>query len=316
MPSHHGVEVRPKGKHPNETMGLLFERGSCRDFTDEPVPDEVMDAVLEAGTHAATAGNLQPYSVVKVTDPENRRWLREQGLQAFVEEAPVDLIFCIDLHRLRRWAELEVAPFTANSSFRHFWTAFQDVVIFAQTVCTAADAMGLGSVYVGSVLEIFRELKERLRLPDLVFPVVLASVGYPKERPPSRKKLGIDVVVHDEAYHDSDDGTLLRAFEEKYTGPDSRRVEITEERVEAIRKVCTEVHGEAFADRCEARIRENGYISAVQRYFGLHYVADLMPSGNEEFLGIMEEFGFGWFKEYTPEGGWTPAPLLARNREL
>jgi hypothetical protein len=111
------------------------------------------------------------------------------------------------------------------------------------------------------------------------------------------------MVVHDEVYQDPDDGTLLRAFEEKYTGPDSRSVEITEDRIEAIRKVCKEVHGEAFADSCEAMIRENGYISAIQRYFGLHYVANLMPTGNPEFLKTMEDFGFGWFKEYVPGGG-------------
>jgi nitroreductase len=300
MPSHHGVEVTPKGEYPNETMRLLNERGSCRKFSNRGVPKEVMDAVLEAGTHAATAGNLQTYSVVKIEDPENRRWLRELGMQRFVEEAPVDLVFCIDYHRLKRWAELEVAPFTANDSFRQFWVGFQDAVIFAQTVCTAADAMGLGSVYVGTAMEVFRELKERLNLPDHVFPVVLVAMGYPEERPASHKKLGIDVVVHDEFYQDPDDETLLKAFEDKYTGPDSRRVEITEERIERIRKVCTDVHGEEFADLCEARIRENGYISAVQRYFGLHYVANLMPTGNSEFLKTMEDFGFGWFKEYVP----------------
>jgi FMN reductase [NAD(P)H] len=300
MPSHHGVEVTLEREYPNETMRLLNERGSCRSFSKRKVTKEVMDAILEAGTHAATAGNLQTYSVVKIEDPGNRRWLRELGMQGFVEEAPVNLVFCIDYHRLKRWAELEVAPFTANDSFRQFWVGFQDAVIFAQTVCTAADAMGLGSVYVGTTLEVFRELKERLRLPDHVFPVVLVSMGYPEEKPASRKKLGVDIVVHNEVYQDHDDEVLLKAFEEKYTGPDSRRVEITEERIKRIRKVCVDVHGEEFADRCVAKIRENGYISAVQRYFGLHYVANLMPTGNLEFLKTMEDFGFGWFKKYVP----------------
>ena len=300
MPSHHGVEVIAEGEYPNETMRLLFERGSCREFSDRKIPKDVLDAVLEAGTHAASAGNLQPYSIIKVQDPEKKRRLRELGYQSFIEEAPVDLVFCIDWRRNKRWAEMEVAPFTANSSFQHFWVSFQDTIICAQSICTAAEAMGLGSVYVGTVLEFFPELREMLDLPDYVFPVVLLCMGYPAKKVPSRKKLGIEVVVHDEEYRDLDDDVLLAAFNEKYSGPGSRRVEITEERLETMAQVCREVHGEEFAERCLARVRENGFISSVQRYFGLHYRANHMVSGNVGYLKMMEDWGFGWFKEYVP----------------
>ena len=52
---------------------------------------------------------------------------------------------------------------------------------------------------------------------------------------------------------------------------------------------------------CLSRIRENGYITAVQRYFGLHYRANRMPKGNLDYLKIMEEFGFHWFKKFQPQ---------------
>ena len=45
-------------------------------------------------------------------------------------------------------------------------------------------------------------------------------------------------------------------------------------------------------------MRENGYISIAQQYFGLHYCADLLPDGNEDFLKSIEDCGFGWFKKY------------------
>ncbi len=80
---------------------------------------------------------------------------------------------------------------------------------------------------------------------------------------------------------------------------DDRRIEITEERLDTIRGVCRKVHGEEFAERCVERIMENGYISPVQRYFGLHYRADIMPEGNMEYLRMMDESGFSWFKEYS-----------------
>lgn len=300
MPSHHGVEFLPEGKYPNETMRLLFERGSCRSFSDRKIPADVLRAVLEAGTHAPTGGNLQPYSIIKIEDEEARKWFSELGGQRFVGEAPVLLLFCIDLRRIERWAELEVAPFTATSSFRHFWTSFQDTVICAQNICTAADAMGLGSCYIGTVLEFFPKLREKVLLPKCVFPIVLLCLGYPKKKVLPRKKLGVDVVVHNGKYRELGDQELLDAYNEKYSGPDGRRVEIAEERLKTISKVCTEAHGEDFAERCIKRIRENGFISTVQRYFGLHYRADAMPKGNLEYLKLMEDFGFNWFKEYRP----------------
>jgi len=301
MPSHHGPDAEVGGDHPNETMRLLFERGSCRDYSDRKVPEEVLKMVLEAGTHAPTGGNLQPYSVIKIRDEGNRKWFVELGAQKFIGEAPVLLLFCIDQRRLKRWAGLEVAPFTATSAFRHFWISFQDTIMFAQNICTAADAMGLGSCYIGTVLEIFPELRERFSLPDGVFPVVLMTLGYPAKEIIPRRKLGVDVVVHDEAYKDMGDEELLEAYNEKYTGRDSRKVEITEERLETIRGVCLKVQDEEFAERCVEKVKENGYFSAVQRYFGLHYRADIMPAGNQEYLETMEAAGFHWFKEYNPK---------------
>jgi len=301
MPSHHGPDAEVGGDHPNETMRLLFERGSCRDYSDRKVPEEVLKMVLEAGTHAPTGGNLQPYSVIKIQSDENRKWFVELGAQKFISEAPVLLLFCIDQRRLKRWAGLEVAPFTATSAFRHFWISFQDTIMFAQNICTAADAMGLGSCYIGTVLEIFPELRERFNLPDGVFPVVLMTLGYPAKEIIPRRKLGVDVVVHNEAYKDLGDEELLEAYNEKYTGRDSRKVEITEERLETIRGVCLKVQDEEFAERCVEKVKENGYFSAVQRYFGLHYRADIMPAGNQEYLETMEAAGFHWFKEYNPK---------------
>jgi len=301
MPSHHGVKVPPEDReYPNETMKLLIERASCRNFTDDKIPPDVLQLVLEAGVHAATGGNLQPYSIIKIEDEETRRTLAEWCGQGFIGRAPVLLLFCLDWRRLKRWAELEIAPFTGSSSFRHFWISFQDTLICAQNICTAADAMGLGSVYIGTVLEFIAELREMFGLPPGVFPVVLLCLGYPKTKPQPRKKLGVDAVVHAERYHEMADQALLDAFDDKYAG---QRVQITEERLETISDVCRQVHGEAFARRCVEKIKETGHITPVQRYFGLHYRANSMPQDNDAFLKLMEEFGFNWFKPFQPFEG-------------
>ncbi|MBU1469128.1 MAG: nitroreductase family protein [candidate division Zixibacteria bacterium] len=141
----------------NETIRLLHERSTCRSFEDKKIPEEVLQQILDAGIHAPTGGNLQPYSIIKVENVETSKRLGELcEQQDFIGTAPVNLIFCIDWHLLKRWAEIEYAAFTATISFRHFWISFQDTVIAAQNICIAADALGLGSVYIGSVLECLR----------------------------------------------------------------------------------------------------------------------------------------------------------------
>jgi nitroreductase len=298
-PSHHGTDDVSVRRYPSETIRLMIERSSCRSFSDRRIPDDVMNLILEAGLHSATGGNLQPYSIIRIEDEKTKLRLATMNEdQMFIAQAPVNLVFCIDWHRIKRWAELETAPFTADQSFRHFWISFQDTIIAAQSICTAADALGLGSVYVGTVLECFRETGTLLRLPRGVFPVVLLSLGYPNVRPAPKKKLSAAAVVHREVYEDLSDDQLKSAFETKYPG---WKKEITPDRMETIAQVCRETRGEEFAHKCRQSIERAGYINAAQNYFGLHYRADLMPERNDEFMRIVRDFGFGWFDRYTPK---------------
>lgn len=288
-------------------MKLLIERASCRDFSNKKIPHHVLQFILEAGIHAPSGGNLQPYSIIKITDDEAKRKLAEKCGQGFTGKAPVLLLFCIDWHRIERWATLEVAPFTATSSFRHFWICFQDTLVCAQNICTAADSMGLGSVYIGSVIDLVTYVKDLFKLPKGVFPIVLLCLGYPKTKPLPRKKLSVNAIVHSEFYHKTTDQDLIDAFDKKYHEEfeitekrQQTKLGITKGRLEKISEVCREVHGEEFAKRCVDRIKKNGYINMAQYYFGLHYRADIMPKGNNTFLNLMQKSGFNWFKKYQP----------------
>jgi nitroreductase len=296
MPSHHGPAGDAGSGHHNDTMRLLLERASVRDFESRAIPDEVFDDIMRAAAHAPTGGNLQPYSIVAVRDAAVKEKLTVMcGGQRFISRAPVALVFCIDYHRLERWARLESAPFSARDTFMSFWIAFQDTVIAAQNVCTAADAMGLGSVYVGSIMSSFTELREMLDMPEGVFPVVLLSIGYPKQRPAPRRKLSPSVFVHDERYAELPDKELVAAYDEKY---DHAQIEALPERVATIEKVARRVHGDAEAERVIGEIRRRGFITMAQRYFGLHYRADLLPVFNESILESLKDAGFGCLEPY------------------
>lgn len=284
-----------KNKYPNKTIELLLQRASCRSFQNTKIPAEDMSYVLNAGVHAASGGNLQPYSIIKIEKLVTRKKLAKLAGQGFVADAPVNLLFCIDWHRLERWAKLESAPFTATKAFRHFWISFQDTIITAQNICTAADAMGLGSVYIGTVMEFFPTLKHMFKLPKGVMPVVLLCLGYPKTKLVSRNKLGFDTVVHNEKYTELSDEKLLAAFNKKYAG---MKIDINPARLKTIEKVCRSVGGNKLAQKTIARIKKQGFISRAQHYFGLHYVASEMPKLNMRFLNTFTQFGFDWFKKY------------------
>lgn len=282
-------------EYQNATLRLLYERASCRQFSDQRIEPEILKKILKAGIHAPTGGNLQPYSIIKIEDADTTHRLAEMCGQKFIGEAPVNLLFCIDWHRLKQWSKIEKAPFSALGSFRHFWISFQDTIICAQNICTAADSLGLGSVYIGTIIEFLKETRDMFRLPKGVLPVVLLCLGYRKARPVVRRKLDVETIVHDERYHELKGHDLVTAYNEKYPNV---RIEITEKRLARIKEVCNKVHGHEFAEKCLDKIEENGYISIAQQYFGLHYSADLLPDGNEDFLKSIEDCGFGWFKKY------------------
>jgi nitroreductase len=302
MPTHHGVEASVEESYPNETLRLLHRRGSCRHFKDKKIPGDVLEHIFGAAVHAPSAGNLQAFSIVKIEDPERRKKLMKIcGNQRFIGEAPLNLVICVDERMNMRWAELDVAPYAHTSCLFWFLMDFQLTGIIGQSICTAADSLGIGSCYVGNALSSAGKVAELLELPEGVFPGTLISLGYPAEKPPIMKKHRISTVLHDEKYRDLPDNELLTAFREKYSAPGAPRVEITENRLKRLYQTGLNVHGIEFAERSVAHSRKLGYISPVQRYFGLHYRADLVLNlTNTDYLEVLRKQGWNICIDYNP----------------
>jgi len=276
------------------TLEVLTHRGSCRQFLDRPIPEELLEQVLTAGIRAPSGGNLQPFAIIRVERPEIKERLAKLCTnQQFIASAPVNLLFCMDWRRLERWAALSHAPFAAHRSFRHFWISFQDTVIAAHSICVAADAVGLGSVYVGTVIDCPAELKTMFKLPPRVFPVVLLCLGYRADPVTPRPKLDLEAIVSRETYRELEDGALADVYARKYADV---RVEASQEHLSRIEEVCRNVHGADFAARCLRQIEKAGWINAAQRYFGLHYRADRMSESNLPYRQTMQAFGFDWLE--------------------
>lgn len=277
-----------------KVIEVLKERCSVRNFTDQKIAEDVFHDILDCGIHAASAGNLQPFSIVRLSTDADKEFLAETcHMQGFVKKAAENLLFCIDFHRLKQWAMVNGAPFAANHSHNHFWVIFQDVIICAQTIETAANAYGIHSCYIGTTLECYDEIIDYCQLPEGVFPVVLLSMGYPNQVKEIARKLQVEDVLHNSKYHIYDDEEIKAMYFKKYG---EVKYPLNDRTRDKVYQTILKVNGEQQAMKAMQMMDENGYINAAQYRFGLHYVADEMLVGRDEFVKALHRQGIDWIK--------------------
>ena len=261
-------------------VDLMHARQSVRSFTNEPIPANILQDILAAGINSATGGNLQPYSIIVEKDKERKQKLCEMcGNQTFIIEAPVNLVFLIDWHKLAVYSRCNDAPFTCNKSFRHYSIGMDDLLCAAQTIETAAWLYGIGSCYVGTILDSIPACAEMYHLPKLVAPVLILSMGYPRGLIARRKKLDYEMVVFEGEYPELSNEQICAAYDEKYKGMKTmlpgdpeRRQTILSEFLRALRTTYNE-------EKCQQIVMaadQAGFVSEIQRRFGLHYHAEDM----------------------------------------
>ncbi len=200
-----------------DTLDLIRRHRSIRRYRPDPIPDDLLTEVLDAGVRASSSGNMQTYSIIVTRD----RALREQLYgphmeQSMVLDAPALLTFCADFRRMRHWLRLSDAPDNFDN-FMSFLIAAIDATLVSQNVALAAEARGLGLCYMGSTLANCDQIGRILRLPPGVFPVVGYSLGWPDEDPAPRDRLPLSGIVHDETYHDYSDDDIRDIYSERET---------------------------------------------------------------------------------------------------
>lgn len=187
----------------NETLEGLYRRKSVRSFEEKPVPEELKRAVLEAAVQAPTAGNQQLYTILDITDQAVKDRLAETcDHQLFIAKAPVVLIFCADC--LRWWEVYQAAGYSARMpEAGDLMLAVTDACIAAQNAVVAAESLGLGSCYIGDVLERYEDHRLLLNLPTWVMPACMLVMGWPTQQQKNRPKperFPLDYVVRTNRY--------------------------------------------------------------------------------------------------------------------
>jgi FMN reductase (NADPH) len=185
----------------NPTIDLIRSHRSIRKYKPDPVTREQLQAILESAQMASSSSNVQAYSVVGVTDPDMKKQLAALvGGQAYVEQCPLFLVWCADLHRLREACDLQGVDMV-HGTIENFIVTNVDVALAAQNAAIAAESLGLGVVYIGGIRNNPREVSDLLQLPELVYPVFGMCVGTPDQEPGIRPRLAMSAIYHENTYN-------------------------------------------------------------------------------------------------------------------
>lgn len=167
-------------------LKVLLGRKSVRAFQPLPVSPPLKDQILDAALRAPTAGNQMLYTILDIGDQTIRDRLAELcDHQPFIAQAPLVLVFLADC---RRWLDVyrEAGAVSRQPGPADLILAIEDAMIAAHASVVAADALGLGSCYIGDIVEHRESMVDLLHLDPLVFPISLVVYGHPTEQQKAR----------------------------------------------------------------------------------------------------------------------------------
>ncbi len=207
----YGQEI-PDNHYPsNQFIEQLLARKSIRRFNNKKIDPKLIEKLLAAAQSAPTSSMLQPWSVISLSEEKRRvlynqrnsHWLGETKANPDQLRTPTDpgnlralkecshfFIWLVDCSILdyvfsdpsldKKYKDLKIQRergSRASQELHYELRSIIDTVIAAQTFSLAAESLGLGVMYMGSVRNM--DLQEEFSIPDHVMPLFGMCVGYP-----------------------------------------------------------------------------------------------------------------------------------------
>jgi len=175
----------------NQVMEVLMKRRSIRAYEDRKIPPEVRAEILKATLRAPTAGNMMLYSILEITDQSMKdKMAITCDNQPFIARAPLVWIFLADY---QRWYDYFISSGVEEICAQRqiplqkpeeadLFLACCDALIAAQNAVIAAESFGIGSCYIGDIMEQYETHRDMLNLPQYVFPIGMLVFGYPTQQ--------------------------------------------------------------------------------------------------------------------------------------
>lgn len=162
-----------------KTIDELIKRQSIRIYTSKRISIKDKNIIFKASVNAPSAGNMQLYSIIDVTDQKIKDKLAKLcDNQNFISKAKMVLVFCADYQKwYDAFTDLKLSVRKPNSG--DLLLSIEDAMIAAQNSVTAAYSLGIGSCYIGDIMENYEKIVKLLNLPQYVYPACMVVYGYP-----------------------------------------------------------------------------------------------------------------------------------------
>ncbi len=214
----YGEDSIPAAGPWNDAIALLLSHRSIRGYRPDALPEGTLETLIAAAQSAATSSNLQTWSVIAVTDPAKKAAIAKlSNGQKHIEQCPLFLAWVADTSRNQRLGaeegvELEVLPYLET-----FLVAAIDAALAAQNAVTAAESLGLSTVYIGAMRNHTREVGEILGLPQGAMGVFGLCVGYaaPGVANEVKPRLPQAAILFHDTYGTPAESTLRAAYDAK-----------------------------------------------------------------------------------------------------
>ncbi len=211
----------------NQTIDVVMKRRSVRAYEQKEISAEVKAEIRKATLRAPTAGNMMLYSIVEVTDQKIKdRLALTCDNQPFIAHAPMVWLFLADY---QRWFDYFIASGVEELCKQKqvrmrkpeegdLFLACCDTLIAAQTAVIAAESFGIGSCYIGDIMEQYEIHKELFGLPRYTFPICLLVFGYPtleQTHRPYTKRFDEKFILFENRYRRLDQQNFKEMFSER-----------------------------------------------------------------------------------------------------
>jgi FMN reductase (NADPH)/FMN reductase [NAD(P)H] len=222
----------------NETLSVILNRKSIREFLPKPIPEEVKAEIIAATVRAPTAANLMLYSIIEVNEQAAKDTLAVScDNHSFISRTPWVLLFLADYQRWVDYFEFcGTGDFAGraglpvrNPAEGDLMLACCDALIAAQTTVIAAESYGLGSCYIGDIMQNYETHRDLFKLPRYTFPICLLCLGYPTEAQKARQptsRFDREFIVFENSYRRLGGSEFERMFEKLHAHAFKNREEL------------------------------------------------------------------------------------------
>lgn len=188
-----------------ELITTQLNHRSIREFKPEPVPETLYQQLLDVAMRTPTSNGMQASSLIRITDQGLKDEIAQIANQEYIRRVPLLLVFIADQHRNQRIAQAKGVQSEHAGDADRFFQAVTDALLMAQNVTVAAEALGLGTFYIGSILNDSAKMVELLKLPPLTLPILGLAIGIPNQEPGLKPRMDKSLRVSDNGYQDPQD---------------------------------------------------------------------------------------------------------------